>query len=347
MRNIYYHFRGMGTSKGEIFGLPGYELGSKTQDTKQLKIRFNNKVELGPIPVADATYPKLIRAGDILPSFYFEISRDLIEKHLNDDMNVVEIFNGAGDRLTESGIFGFPGRVLYPIPNSENIGRVAATVGPGGFVSSGASWYVNIVDLIRREQGKIDKGMAVLDWGVGCGRVMRYFIQDGWRNVVGIDIDQLNIDWCNANLPHAHFERCEFDPPTRFADGAFDVIYGHSVFTHLDKKSEQEWLGELSRLLKPHGFACVTFGSEFTCALNWHSVQKSNPTFLWPLARNGRQDFGADTAGVDEGRDGYYRLVAHSREYITKNWSSIFDISRIIPGFANNQDAVILRKKNK
>ena len=77
----------------------------------------------------------------------------------------------------------------------------------------------------------------------------------------------------------------------------------------------------------------------------YNGVFDKHPDFLKPLHTTGRQDFGADKVGVDAGREGYYRLVSHTRQYIYDRWSEYVDIKRIIPGFALNQDAVVFTKK--
>jgi hypothetical protein len=48
--------------------------------------------------------------------------------------------------------------------------------------------------------------------------------------------------------------------------------------------------------------------------------------------------------GVDAGREGYYRLVFHTRQFITEKWGSILSMQRIVPCYMHFQDLVILRK---
>ena len=185
----------------------------------------------------------------------------------------------------------------------------------------------------------------ILDWGVGCGRIIRYFIEDGYKNARGIDIDQFNIDWCKENLPKADFARCEFDPPTKFDNDTFELIYAHSVLTHLGLEDEEAWLTELNRILSPTGIGCVTFTSEFGTHLIHNAHMHSEPEFWTEFWNTGRIDFGEYKIGVDKGRAGYYRTVAQTQLYVLSVWSQKIDIIKIIPGFANNQDAVIFRKK--
>jgi hypothetical protein len=43
----------------------------------------------------------------------------------------------------------------------------------------------------------------VLDWGVGCGRMIRYLPSD-IRNEA-VDVDPINIDWCERNFKFGNF----------------------------------------------------------------------------------------------------------------------------------------------
>ena len=58
----------------------------------------------------------------------------------------------------------------------------------------------------------------------------------------------------------------------------------------------------------------------------------------------GFYDFEAQPVGVDDGRPGYYRLVANSRASIMRDWSKYFTVRRILPCYFDHQDLVILER---
>jgi ubiquinone/menaquinone biosynthesis C-methylase UbiE len=68
--------------------------------------------------------------------------------------------------------------------------------------------------------------------------------------------------------------------PLNFADQHFDLIFNHSVVTHLDEKYQDAWLAELHRVTKPGGILLLTVSGEHPFV----QLEKS-----W-------QDAGADTA---------------------------------------------------
>jgi hypothetical protein len=68
---------------------------------------------------------------------------------------------------------------------------------------------------------------------LGSGRIARHFLEDRSGNVVGADIDAFNVKWFNESVGREVAIRIDFDPPMPFPADHFDIIYGHSVFTHL------------------------------------------------------------------------------------------------------------------
>ena len=91
----------------------------------------------------------------------------------------------------------------------------------------------------------------ILDLGCGCGRIIRHFIARGDVECYGTDIDAVGIEWCKRNLTGGTFTVNDRLPPLLYRDGMFDLIYAHSVFTHIDLHSQIAWLRELRRLTAP------------------------------------------------------------------------------------------------
>jgi SAM-dependent methyltransferase len=95
-----------------------------------------------------------------------------------------------------------------------------------------------------------------LDFGCGCGRVVRSLLRAGQlgpgTEISGVDVDRPAVAWCRRHLP-GRFEAGSELPPLAFPDGSFDLIYAVSVFTHLDEPRQDLWLAESARLLRPGG----------------------------------------------------------------------------------------------
>jgi SAM-dependent methyltransferase len=100
----------------------------------------------------------------------------------------------------------------------------------------------------------LDEVGALLDWGCGCGRVLRHWRQLEHTRVHGCDINPRMVAWCNEHLPFVDATVNELSPPLPYADETFDLVYAFSVMTHLSEELQHEWVAECRRVLKPRGY---------------------------------------------------------------------------------------------
>lgn len=140
------------------------------------------------------------------------------------------------------------------------------------------------------------------------------------------------------------FEVVDTSPPTSLRDGEYHVIYGHSVFTHLTESSQFEWLAEISRLLSSGGRAYVTINSDRGVDISKSRPGKSAKNLAEMVLDRGIVDFGPLSVGVDAKEPGYYRMTAHSHEYVRQNWSKYLNVLGFVEFFADHQDLVVLEK---
>jgi SAM-dependent methyltransferase len=260
---------------------------------------------------------------------------------------VFDIVDSFGQPIGAGLYFTWYAARTLPMPGRENIVRVAGGVGPDGFLFGGAMWHARLEHLIRQYVGRSSSTLdRILDWGVGCGRIARHFLERGHRNLYGADIDSMNIEWLHDNFGWDGAVRVDFDPPMPYPDGHFDVVYGSSVFTHLSEKDHVSWLMEIARVLKPGGFAFLTVCTEPGVYITHYKEMTRSGEFLRRYLESGFFDFEAQNVGVDAGRAGYYRRVAHTRSFILRNWSRHFIIRRILPCYMEHQDLVILQNPN-
>ncbi|MDX6513303.1 MAG: hypothetical protein QOE36_2807, partial [Gaiellaceae bacterium] len=103
---------------------------------------------------------------------------------------------------------------------------------------------------------------SLLDFGCGCGRVTRRWVDLHGPEICGSDRDERAIEWCRTNLPFARFERNGLEPPLAFDDARFDLVYALSVFTHLTADLQHRWIVELGRVIRPAGLLLLTTHGE-------------------------------------------------------------------------------------
>lgn len=130
-----------------------------------------------------------------------------------------------------------------------------------------------VYDSLAAEQFR-----SVLDFGCGCGRIGRQFIQQSPRpdRYEGLDLHAGMIRWANENLapraPGFRFTHHDvyypsFNPgdgkpmhaPFPFGDSEFSFIVSISVFTHLTQDQAEAYLAELARVLEPGGVLLCTW----------------------------------------------------------------------------------------
>lgn len=100
----------------------------------------------------------------------------------------------------------------------------------------------------------------VLDFGCGSGRLLTgWSLEDENRVLVGCDSNAVLTDWARAHLPsRIRIDHTASVPPLPYADTEFDFAFGISVLTHLRYRTQQLWVQELARILKPGGVLLVT-----------------------------------------------------------------------------------------
>jgi SAM-dependent methyltransferase len=152
-------------------------------------------------------------------------------------------------------------------------GTLRAQVGPKHgdaryFLASGRRHAELIRSFLVEDGSSIEDVGALLDWGCGCGRVLRRWGGLPETHVCGCDIDPRMIDWCSRNLPFADVQVTELAPPLPYDDDTFDLIYAFSVFTHLTEPLQREWMRECLRILRPGGYLLMSTLGEYYLSLD-------------------------------------------------------------------------------
>ena len=211
------------------------------------------------------------------------------------------------------------------------------------YALSGMRVAADFAELSKKYGISVADSKNLLDFGCGVGRVIRIWPLLTGAKLFGCDVVEPFVDWCRANITFAKFTLVNEYPPTPYEDNFFDVIYGVSVFTHLDEKHQNLWLSELHRIAKP---GCILFFS--FRGKDWLTKRQPN------LLQNKSCMQSLDEKGIayirtDQWREyfqDFYQGAYHTETYIKENWSKYFKIKDIIltGNLAINQDLAILIK---
>ena len=234
-----------------------------------------------------------------------------------------------------------------PLPPAHLRIRVAGTDNAERFVKTGG---LSLDDLSRGLAAigrSIEDFNDVLDWGCGCGRILRHLPQPrAPRRIYGFDIDREAIAWVNENLPWVETSCNDGLPPLPYADASFDLIFNHSVMTHLDAFYQDAWLGELRRVLRPGGIATLTVHGRNAFHQNMAFVRPGKRAMYAAQFRvNGivfqkTQPPGAFPA--------FYQTSYNNVPYIFDHWARFLEIRCYIPqGALGLQDYVVLQRPEK
>jgi SAM-dependent methyltransferase len=231
--------------------------------------------------------------------------------------------------------------------SDENMSRV---MGPGltkgGFAAGGLNTAYRLHLLLQHHfHNGLDSFKNILDWGVGAGRValpIKHSVAPDSR-VVGVDVDDYNVEFGKRNFPEIEFLHSPFLPPLPFEDGAFDLVFGVSVFTHLSEGVQFLWLKELRRIVKRGAPVIVSIHGE---RVIFHTAQW-NLVPLMETSKFGISDSMIDThLGPKLSDPRYYRATFHARKYIAARWVEYFDLVGHHPCTNGMlQDFVVLRAK--
>ncbi len=236
-----------------------------------------------------------------------------------------------------------------PWPGEELVNRVTGGTDRVNFFTSGRQSVRDleaVLSLIHRQLADYE---TILDFGSGCGRIMLWLEHlSSTSSLHGIDIDERAIQWSRDNMPWATFKANQPLPPIDYPDATFDLVYNHSVFTHIDENYQDQWLAELRRVVKPGGHLILSVHGEPAFLVFEENVKKSGVGDPSPIRRE------LSTKGIsfihDDAFTGgpfpdFYHSTFHAPWYVFEHWGRFFTVAGFIPrGSMGFQDFVLLQR---
>jgi SAM-dependent methyltransferase len=243
----------------------------------------------------------------------------------------------AFDRQTQASNSRFrasPAPDGLPLPPPELVYRVAGHFNLEWFYESGVEHARLLKDVLAASGVDSADIGALLDFGCGCGRVIRHWADGTSKEIHGTDYNPRLVEWCRRSLGFAEFGTNRLEPPLRYRDGQFNFVYAISVFTHLTEDLQHAWMRELERILAPSGVLLIT------------TKGRSRLESLGPAERT---RFERGELVVQEGRYAGRNLCAafHPERYVREQLAGALEVLDVVPaaaGGAQTQDVFVLRR---
>lgn len=243
-------------------------------------------------------------------------------------------------RRLERDLSHVPGQVVddgRPMPPADLMVLVAGAADQAWFSERGAADAERFLALAARHGLDRAGPLDVWDLGCGCGRIARWSAPQviaAGGSFQGSDINGRLVAWCAQKLPGTYVVN-RLTPPVKLPAASMDLIYAHSVLTHLREKGARAWLAETARVLRPGGVALLTFHDE-DYARAW------GPAQVQPLVET--QDY---VVWNDALEGSNYLSAWTTQRYFTQMAQDQFEVLEIIPGDRQTaiQATAVLRRK--
>lgn len=241
------------------------------------------------------------------------------------------------------------GKEAPEFPDYDLIWRVTGSYNQEGFWKSGAQSVRNINVALSVVGTLLQDYHRVLDFGCGWGRILLH-LADVARDmeVYGVDVDAEAIAWTQRHIPYAEVSVNQPMPPLHFPSEYFDLVFSHSVLTHLDEEYQDAWLAELRRVSKPEGIVLLTVHGDYPFQMllaELRSKGKDTSGLLKTLHQKGILFYDQDLLKGSLLPD-YYHSTFHIPWYVFQHWSTFFDVKGyLVRGALDYDDIVVLQRK--
>lgn len=270
-------------------------------------------------------------------------------------------------QLNRIDVFNDPSLLAHvsPFPPRDLMQNVSGLVSDRDFASHGADFFIALSEASPKP---LSEYRSILDFGCGVGRLSRYFKGHPSR-ICGCDIDHRHVDWVGQSLDFVDARLSSVRPPIPYQDDEFEAVISISIFTHLNERSQDEFLAELARVTAPDGYlfltvhgeralhraraeptirsmidvpdkAFATAQADFAAGRHAFILQQGHLTTTGQT----RADHNGEEKLVDDGFE--YGITFVPENYVRDHWSRWFEVVDYRTGALHDfQDLVVLRPR--
>jgi len=120
--------------------------------------------------------------------------------------------------------------------------------------------FVDRIFEVYSRGRKVDyDNIRVLDYGCGWGRLMRMLYRYvPARQITGLDPWPPSLERCEQTGVHGNVKLIDYVPRSLPVEGAYDIIFAYSVFTHISERAQAAVLKAMRSVIKPDGLLALT-----------------------------------------------------------------------------------------
>ncbi len=230
--------------------------------------------------------------------------------------------------------------------------RVSGTTDLNWFIDSGLRTFNEWNACLKSVNVDLISSKTVMDFGCGCGRVLRFLAEfkNDSQELIGADVDEEAIKWLDNNFREIKTVILPEVPPSNIAANSIDLIVSQSIFTHLPEQIQFQWMDELHRIAKPGGTVLTSFhgqaaADKYYQSLILNNLMAKSDEFLSKYNENGFFYIQGRSAS-EQKLPHYYGNAFHKFNYVeSKLIKGRFKLKAFFPSASLDlQDIVILEK---
>jgi SAM-dependent methyltransferase len=234
-----------------------------------------------------------------------------------------------------------------PVPPGPLMHRVSGLTSEADFAKHGRDLFSA---LSKASPKSLLDFQAILDFGVGSGRLARMF-KDFRGTYYGADVDHELVEWSARALPWVTGMPTTPRAPLPCAGGQFDCVISVSVFSHMNEQDAGFYIRELQRVTRPGALLFLSIHGQR--ALD-RALSESNILTMLAIPEDSVRLSVARLAStgfsfVQQGywtSDSYdYGMTFIGENYVRAKWSMVFSVESISFGAIHDfQDIVVLKR---
>jgi SAM-dependent methyltransferase len=312
-------------------------------------------------PVSRASAATLVDRYSV-PDRYYDLQLERLLRERSRDAAPNVLFDGVSDDFwlwlqTEGYRRSEPVREILPSLPDEQVQLTANGISGDTALVDGFLVYRLVREVFQGLGGDLRRA-SVLDFGVGWGRVLRFFLKDvDPERLWGIDHYDRMIEVCRETNRWAGFRHTDPFPPSPFADETFDLVFAYSVFSHLSEEAQLKWVEEFARILRRGGVAVLTTWDrelivrcgELAAQPDLPFFQTHLPTMFQPtdewLARYDAGEFCFDSSQESYGDISWYLGEACIPEaYVRARWRGVNVVDYVNDRDVSPQNVIVVTR---